>query len=132
VRFFDTRGREHKIDIRPSRWPRKEAGEGRGLFQSEVGEILDETYPTDIILEEFPCKGEGLSLDFFLPRRLLAIEVQGSQHHTFNPFFHHDKAAFKASQGRDKRKKEWCEINKITLIEIEWGEDRENIINLLP
>lgn len=132
MKFIDTKGREWKIDIRPSRWPRKTIGEGRGKFQSEVGEILAERFPADIILEEFPCKGEGLVLDFFLPRRKIAVEVQGTQHNSFNPFFHADKAAFLASKMRDKRKAKWCEVNDITLLIIEWGEDKENILNMLP
>ena len=129
MKFIDTKGREWKIDIRPSRWPRKAIGKGRGKFQSEVGEILAERFPTELILEEFPCKGDGLVLDFFLPRRMLAVEVQGSQHNAFNPFFHADKSAFLASKVRDKRKAKWCLINDIALIKIEWG---ENILNMLP
>lgn len=132
MKFIDTKGREHKIDIRPSRWKRKEDGDGRGKFQTEVGELLVEKYPTAIILEEFPCKGEGLFLDFFLPRIALAIEVQGSQHTKFNKFFHKDKAAFMASKMRDKIKEQWCVINKIKLIKIEWGEQRTNVLNMLP
>ncbi len=132
MKFIDTKGREWSVDIRPSRWPLKAIGEGRGIFQSEVGEILAERWPHDIILEEFPCKGEGLALDFFLPRRKIAVEVQGTQHSTFNPFFHADKAAFLASKMRDKRKAKWCEVNDILLLKIEWGEDKENILNMLP
>lgn len=132
MKFIDTKGREWKMDIRPSRWPRKATGEGKGKFQSEVGEILAERWPTTIILEEFPCKGEGLTLDFFLPRRKIAVEVQGTQHSVFNPFFHADKAAFLASKMRDKRKVKWCEVNDILLLKIEWGESKENILNMLP
>ena len=131
MKFLDTKGREWKIDIRPSKWKRKEVGEGKGKFQSEVGEILAAKFPADPILEEFPCKGEGLLLDFFLPRRLIAVEVQGTQHSSFNPFFHKDKAAFVASKMRDSRKAKWCEMNNIELLKIEWGEKRENILKLL-
>lgn len=127
MRFFDTKNREHKIDIRPSRWKKKEVGEGRGLFQSKVGILLDELYSGDLILEEFPCVGEGLYIDFFLPRRRLAIEVQGSQHNKFNSFFHRSKADFLAQQKRDERKELWCEINLIRLVKINYGEDEENI-----
>lgn len=131
MKFFDTSGREHKIDLRPSKYPRKEIGEGRGKFQSEVGEILSEIYPLHHIFEEFSCPGERLFLDFFLPTKKLAIEVQGTQHEKFNAFFHEDKNAFARQQANDKRKERWCELNGIQLVKIKWGEKRENIIKAL-
>lgn len=131
MKFYDTNGREHKIDIRPSKWPKKEVGEGRGKFQSEVGEILEEVFPSHYILEEFPCVGERLFLDFFIPSKGLAVEVQGAQHHKFNPFFHKDKKAFATQQANDRRKQKWCEANEIRLVKINWGEKRENIIKAL-
>lgn len=127
MKFFDTNGREHKIDIRPSKWKRKAAGEGRGKFQSEVGDIIQDMYPGDHVLEEFPCVGERLFLDFFLPRKMLAIEIQGRQHHEYVDFFHGTKAGFKAQQARDSRKEEWCRINNIRLIKIDTGASEEKI-----
>lgn len=132
MKFYDTNGREHRVDIRPSKWKRKTEGEGRGVFQSKVGNILADEYVGETILEEFPIPGERLYLDFFLPRKKLAIEVQGDQHHHFNSFFHKDKYAFQASQQRDKRKAKWCEINEICLIKVDWGTKEEIILNLLP
>lgn len=132
MKFYDTKGREHKVDIRPSRWERKTYGEGRGLYQSTVGEILAERYPGQAVLEEFGLPGENLRLDFFLPRKKLAVEVQGDQHKHYNAFFHKDKRAFKAAQERDKRKAEWCRINGVQLVQIDWGTETENIQTLLP
>jgi len=106
-------------------------GEGRGKFQSEVGDILSELYPGDVICEEFPCSGENLALDFFVPRKKVAVEVQGRQHHQFVEFFHGDKAGFDKQKARDRRKQEWCEINGIRLVKIDTGEDREKIIKLI-
>lgn len=131
MKFIDTRGREHSIDMRPSRWPRKAVGEGRGKFQSLVGDLLGARYPSDIILEEFPCVGEGLYLDFFVPRKMVAVEVQGRQHSKFIEFFHGTADGFKAQLVRDRRKAEWCELNNIRLIKIDVGEKEEKVINLL-
>lgn len=131
MKFIDTRDREHRIDIRPSKWKRKVEGEGRGKFQTQVGNILAELFPGDVICEEFPCVGEGLHLDFFIPRKTLAIEVQGAQHNKFVEYFHGDIDGFKLQKERDRRKSEWCEINKIRLVKIDWGAKRENIINLV-
>lgn len=127
MKFYDTQGREHKVDLRPSRWPRREVGEGRGKFQSQVGEIFQELYPNDHILEEFPCLGERLYLDFFLPRKLMAIEVHGEQHYKYNPFFHGTRADFVRQQNNDKRKSSWCKLNGIRLIIIDCGEEEEKI-----
>lgn len=132
MKFYDTKGREHKVDIRPSRWKRKATGEGRGTYQSEVGEMLANEYPGQTVLEEFPIPGERLYLDFFLPKKKLAIEVQGDQHHHFNSFFHEDKYAFRASQERDKRKAKWCQLNGVDLIKVDWGTKEEIVLNLLP
>jgi len=127
MKFIDTKGREHKMDIRPSRWKVKEEFTGRGIFQTKVGTILEELYPGDILLEEFPCCGEGLFLDFFLPRRLLAVEVQGRQHREFVAFFHKTNADFKAQQKRDSVKQEWCERNNIRLVKIDTGTNEDKI-----
>jgi len=126
VKFKDTSGREHKIQITPSRWKRKGI-DGRGKYQSEVGQWLAEFFPGDFILEEFPCKGDGLFLDFFLPRNKIAVEVQGAQHIKFNPFFHRDKAAFQDQQRRDVTKHRWCEINTIRLVIIPYGWNKEKV-----
>ena len=127
MKFFDTKGREHALDIRPSKWPRKPIGEGRGKFQSKVGVMLAELFKGSHILEEFPCVGDGLHLDFFVPTKRLAVEVQGTQHTKFNKFFHQDKAAFVRQKMNDKRKVLWCELNEIRLVKIAWGESDENI-----
>lgn len=127
MKFIDTKGKEHSIDIRPSKWKRKEIGEGRGLYQSKVGEILARQFQ-DNILEEFPVVGEGLYLDFFLPSERLAIEIQGSQHYHYNKYFHGDKSRFLEQQKRDRKKAEWCELNKIRLVLINYDEPEENIL----
>lgn len=131
MKFVDTKGKEHSIDIRPSRWVRKNIGEGRGKFQTMVGDILSEIYPGDVICEEFPCVGDNLSLDFFIPRKKIAVEVQGRQHYKFIEFFHGDKAGFQRQKRRDVRKESWCEINNIRLVKIDTKEKKENIINIV-
>lgn len=130
MKFIDTKSREHSIDIRPSKWCRKLAGEGRSKFQTQVGDILAELFPGDVICEEFPCVGEGLHLDFFIPRKMIAVEVQGAQHGKFIEYFHGDADGFRLQKQRDRRKEEWCEVNKIRLVKIDWGLKKEKIINL--
>jgi len=83
-------------------------------------QLLEKLFPLELRLEEiFLPGGEGkLYLDFFLPSRKLAVEVQGLQHGEFNSFFHQHRPGFVASLGRDGRKKRWCELNKLWLAEL--------------
>lgn len=90
--------------------------------------LLKELYPTCKILEEIfiPIQaGEWSYIDIYLPLLKLAVEVNGVQHSKFNPFFHNDKRDFLYGQLKDKRKKEWCEINNIKLITLDTKDIKE-------
>ncbi len=81
--------------------------------------LLKELYPTCKILEEvsIPIQtGEWSYIDIYLPLLKLAIEINGVQHDKFSPFFHNDRRDFLYGQLKDKKKKEWCDINNIKLI----------------
>lgn len=97
----------------------------RSSFHLEARQLLKELYPTLTILEEVPIhlrRNQIAYLDFYLPLRKMAVEVQGEQHFKFIPHFHGTLAAFAKSRRRDTEKKEWAEINGITLIEFPWTE----------
>jgi hypothetical protein len=84
-----------------------------------LGRLIRRIYGfNSLILEEFPLPGERLWLDFFMPHHKLAFEYQGKQHDEFVKLFHGDKSGFQKSQERDIRKREWCQLNEITLVEI--------------
>ena len=80
-----------------------------------------------------PNKQSVLFLDFFIPYFSLAVEVHGAQHYEFSKFFHKTKADFFNQIRRDQIKKEWCELNKIRLIELSHKDSeekwREQIVN---
>ena len=91
----------------------------KSSFHLKTREILKERFPTHQILEEvsIPILPKlNLYLDFFLPLRKLAVEVQGQQHFTFNPFFHKTQAQFRQQLKNDRIKKEWCDLNNIELL----------------
>lgn len=127
MKLFSTKGREYKVDIRPSRWPRRSKEDCKSNLQWGVSCIISEIYPTDVILEEFFIPGDGLYIDFFLPRRKLAVEVHGRQHYEYNVHFHGNKENFIKSQQRDMKKAAWCGINNIELIEIMYNEKEDSI-----
>ena len=86
---------------------------------SQARNLLKEEFPCYEILEEIPLPGSGqLTVDFFLPQLSLMVEVQGRQHDEFVPFFHGSKDKFAKSMKRDNRKKQWCDLNDIELVEL--------------
>lgn len=72
--------------------------------------------------------GENLTLDFFCQKLSLALEFQGSQHNEYNPHFKKNKKEFIQQQQRDQKKKRWCKLNEIVLIEVRENELKQNIL----
>lgn len=90
--------------------------------------IIHEIYPNLPIAEEVPIKvkfGLTLYLDFYIHQVKRSVEVNGSQHYSFNPMFHKSRAAFLKQRKNDNYKREWCEINNIELIELKYDEADE-------
>lgn len=91
-------------------------------------EILYELFPTLPILEEvtIPVRyGSSQYLDFYINNIKLAIEVHGQQHYKFNSLFHSTARDFLHQKKKDQDKREWCEQNNITCIELPYNEDIE-------
>lgn len=93
-------------------------------------EFLKERYGFDTILEEIHLPGcvGSLFVDFLLPNRRLAVEVQGQQHRVYVAHFHLSPQGFLQQKRRDAVKRQWCETNGFTLVELpddriaEWPE----------
>ena len=91
-------------------------------------QILYELFPTTQIIEEvsIPIKrGVTQYFDFFISNIKLAVEVNGQQHYKFNSLFHSTASDFMAQKKRDQDKRDWCEQNRITLIELPYNEKIE-------
>ena len=104
--------------------------ENRSSLHEKAKNLLDNLFPYDRILEEVSLPGSKtesrrgtLRADLFIPNRRLIVEVHGEQHHKFNKFFYKNKLQFYRAKARDAEKREWCEINDITLIEFNYNED---------
>jgi hypothetical protein len=82
--------------------------------------LLLAVFPFDPPYEEVlvPGCGPPLYLDFLLPQRRLAVEVQGRQHREYVAYFHGTPARFAAQRGRDRLKAEWCALNGLTLVHL--------------
>lgn len=131
MNLLSTNGKVHKIDLRPSKWPRRSKEACKSELQWGVSCLLTENWPNELVLEEFYIPGDGLYVDFFMPRSMVAIEVHGQQHYAYNAHFHGSRQKFVESQQRDSRKKEWCQVNGITLVEIAFNEKQDNILGKL-
>jgi hypothetical protein len=100
-------------------------------YHEKARELLTELFPFDKIYEEVRLPGSSssrnadLTADFFIPSKLLILEVQGEQHGKFNSFFYPTRLDFFKAQARDRSKKEWCEINGITLIELQYDKSSD-------
>lgn len=119
MKFKTLSNQEIRMDIIPSRYPVRSREQSKSVGQYTLGRLIRHIYGFHVVmLEEFPLPGEKLVLDFYLPHHSLAFEYHGDQHDNFNKFFHVDKNGLKKQQERDIRKRAWCKINDITLIEI--------------
>lgn len=119
MKFKNVNNGEVRIDIIPSRYPVRTRANSKSNGQYNLGRQIRAIYGLSAqLLEEFPIPGERLFLDFFMPNHKLAFEFQGEQHDEFNRFFHGTKAGFERSKERDARKRMWCELNEITLVEV--------------
>lgn len=91
--------------------------------------LLKEMFPNYIVYEEVRLKGtkifnKDLYADFFIPTHDLLIEVHGEQHYK-KTFFHKTNLEFIQARSRDQRKRDWCELNNFTYIELPSGETDE-------
>jgi hypothetical protein len=105
----------------------------KSSYHIKARDLIKQIYPTMQILEEVPIytrKSEVLYLDFYIPLNRKCIEVHGEQHYEFTPFYHSNKLSFLKAKKRDKDKKEWCDLNGISYIELAYNniDKWENII----
>ena len=105
----------------------------RSTYHLKARDLIVETYGGYSVLEEVKLPGSTpvgkrgyLYLDFLIPRLNVAFEVHGRQHYEFVLHFHKTKAGFLKSQYRDHQKKQWCELNNITLVELNYEHDTEH------
>lgn len=93
-------------------------GSSRSKFQKSVKSFLSTYWKSHIVFEEFPVAGSKMTFDFYNANKKIAVEVQGAQHIKFTRFFHSRRSNFASQIRRDEQKSRFCEINKITLVEI--------------
>ncbi|MBM3453572.1 MAG: hypothetical protein FJX80_00340 [Bacteroidetes bacterium] len=93
--------------------------ESKSKIQWKVKQFLFPYWKHDVVFEELRIVGSRLSLDFYNANKKIAVEVQGRQHQTYNPYFHGSNRQNWLSQlKRDDLKLEFCLTNGVKLVEI--------------
>ena len=88
-------------------------------IQWRVKQFLSSYWKYDVVFEELRIVGTRLSLDIYNANKKIAIEVQGKQHQTYNPYFHgNDRRKWLSQLKRDDLKLQFCLTNGIKLVEI--------------
>ena len=91
-------------------------------------DILVDLFPTVQILEEVAApitRRETIFFDFYINTIKVVVEVHGQQHYKFNTLFHTSAQDFANQKKRDLRKRDWCEYNNITYVELPYNESKE-------
>jgi hypothetical protein len=80
-----------------------------------------------IVYEEFPVYGSMLKIDLLNATKKIAVEIQGSQHESFNKFFHdNSRLKYLESIKRDVKKEKWIDTNGFKFIEL-YEDDLKNL-----
>lgn len=116
--FLDLKGRKKTLKQATKYlidWDKKT----RSKFQDSVKQFLRPYWKRDQVFEELRIVGTLCTFDLYNATSRVCIEVQGSQHGSYNKFFHRgSKMNFVAQIKRDLDKHEFCRLNNITLVEI--------------
>ncbi len=119
MKLLDINGRD--ISIIPPVFTSSFNQNSRSKLQKTTREKIINRFPQETIYEDFNVPGSRLSVDFFLYKRKLVIEVDGKQHQVFSAFHHGDRTVekkFAKQTNNDVRKSNWCDINGFKLIRV--------------
>lgn len=89
--------------------------------EQQLYAFIKNMYPDAIYQYQAEWLGKQ-SLDIFIPSLSIGIEYQGRQHYEPIEYFGGEEG-YKETRERDKRKKESCKLNKVTLLE--WNYQNE-------
>lgn len=104
----------HKCSHYRIDWEKK----SRSQYQTDLKAFLRPFLENHIVYEEFFIPGSRMSIDIFDATTMIAYEMQGEFHTSFNKWAHGTKAGYRNQIVRDLEKGEWCVMNNITLVEV--------------
>lgn len=99
----------------------------RSKLQFKFKEFFYPYWRNHIVYEEFPVYGSMLKIDLLNATKKIAVEIQGSQHESFNKFFHdNSRLKYLESIKRDVKKEKWIELNEFKFLEL-YEDDLKNL-----
>jgi hypothetical protein len=99
----------------------------RSKLQFKFKEFFYPYWKNHIVYEEFPVYGSMLKIDLLNATKKIAVEIQGSQHESFNKFFHdNSRLKYLESIKRDVKKEKWIELNEFKFLEL-YEDDLKNL-----
>ena len=99
----------------------------RSKLQFKFKEFFYPYWKNHIVYEEFPGYGSMLKIDLLNATKKIAVEIQGSQHESFNKFFHdNSRLKYLESIKRDVKKEKWIELNEFKFLEL-YEDDLKNL-----
>jgi len=121
MRLFNIQGKLAKKNV--SKYLIDWEVKSRSMAQFNMKQFLKPYWFGHIVYEEFPVYGSLLKIDFFNATKKIAIEVNGPQHSSFNPFFHNNsRTNYLKGIKRDYQKGIWLKKNGFTLLEVDTSE----------
>jgi len=115
--FIDLKGRKKSIKT-PNKYLIDWDGKSLSKFQKAAKDFLRPYWKFDYVFEEFPVAGTRSRFDIYNASKRIVTEINGTQHGSYNKFFHRgSKMNFVGQIKRDLEKHDFCEINGITLVE---------------
>lgn len=116
--FLDLKGRKKSIK-KPSKYLIDWQGKSLSKFQEAVKAFLFDYWENQYVFEEFPVAGTRSRFDIYNASQRVVVEANGTQHGSYNKFFHRgSKMNFLGQVKRDLDKQAFCDLNGITLVEI--------------
>jgi hypothetical protein len=104
--------------------PRADDPRKRSDYHKRARALLHQLFPLENIYEEVYLPGcDKLYADFVIPTRKMIVEVHGEQHYHFVSFYYTTILDFIEAKKRDNRKRQWAELNSLTLVELPYDED---------
>jgi len=115
MKFVGTNGRVYNINITPYLidWSRKVSAP-----QFKVKSFLKKYWGAKVVLEEFTIPGTRMRVDLMNVTNKVAVEVSPKSSHSFNQFFHKNRANFQGAMKREVDKVKWLEANGYVLVEV--------------
>ena len=119
MRVFKFKDKSKLVTINEWKYKIDWENDGASKIEIKFRNLIFPYWKNSIILYQPRIPGSLLRLDFLNVNKKLCVEIDGTQHGSFNKHFHNDsRNEYLASMKRDMDKEEWLQTNNIILIRL--------------